>query len=213
MRYGDREDSCKIERTDPMKKVCLLLANGFEAIEASVFTDVIGWNRLEGDGTTNLVTVGVRDLLKCAFNFTVIPEMLISQVDVDEFDALAIPGGCEEAGFYEDAYCDTVLDLIRAFDAKNKIIASVCVGALPVARSGILNGRKATTYNLSGGRRQKQLAAMGAVVIPDQPVVVDGNIITSYNPSTAFEVAFKLLELLTSEENCHHVRKLMGFVK
>lgn len=40
-----------------MKKVLLLLANGFEAVEASVFTDVIGWNKLDGDGTTDLVTL------------------------------------------------------------------------------------------------------------------------------------------------------------
>lgn len=35
-----------------MKKILLLLANGFEAVEASVFTDVLGWNKWEGDGTT-----------------------------------------------------------------------------------------------------------------------------------------------------------------
>ncbi len=87
-----------------MKKVLLLLANGFEAVEASVFTDVIGWNKLEGDGTTELITVGIREELKCTFNFTVTPEMHVSEVNIDEFDALAIPGGFEEAGFYEDAY-------------------------------------------------------------------------------------------------------------
>lgn len=87
------------------------------------------------------------------------------------------------------------------------------MGALPVAKSGVLYGRKATTYNLSGQRRQKQLADMGAVVIPDQPIVTDDNIITSYNPSTAFDVAFKLLERLTSEENCNKVKTLMGFIK
>lgn len=50
---------------DSMKKVCLLLPNGFEAVEASVFTDVIGWNKEEGDGSTDLVTVGTRKELKC----------------------------------------------------------------------------------------------------------------------------------------------------
>lgn len=75
-----------------MKKILLLLANGFEAVEASVFTDVLGWNKLEGDGTTTLVTAGMREKLKCTWNFTVIPEMLLSEVNVDEFDALAIPG-------------------------------------------------------------------------------------------------------------------------
>lgn len=194
-----------------MKKVCLLLANGFEAVEASVFTDVIGWNKLEGDGTTELVTVGLHDQLQCTFNFTVIPEMHVSEIDVDTFDALAIPGGFEEAGFYEDAYSEPFLAIIREFERKGKIIASICVGALPVGKSGILEGREATTYNLGEGRRQKQLSEFGVKLVPDQPIVVDGNIITSYNPSTAFDVAFKLLEMLTSKENGDEVKRLMGF--
>ena len=49
-------------------------------------------------------------------------------------------------------------------------------------------------------------------VINNEPIVIDKNIITSYNPSTAFDVAFKLfLELLTSTENCNNVKHLMGF--
>jgi len=75
-----------------------------------------------------------------------------------------------------------------------------------------LIGRNATTYNLSNcNKRQKQLSEFGANVICDEPIVVDKNIITSYNPSTAFPVAFKLLEVLTSNENCENIKKLMGF--
>lgn len=192
-----------------MKKVLLLLANGFEAVEASVFTDVIGWNKLEGDGTTDLITAGMRENLKCTWNFTVIPEMHISEVNIDEFDALAIPGGFEEAGFYEDAYSEEFLNIIRKFDRARKIISSICVGALPIGKSGVLVGRNATTYNF--GKRQKQLSEFGANVLSDEPIVVDKNIITSYNPSTAFNVAFNLLEILTSKENCGNVKKLMGF--
>lgn len=192
-----------------MKKVLLLLANGFEAAEASVFTDVIGWNKSDGDGTTDLITVGTREKLKCTFNFTVIPEMHINEVNIDEFDALAIPGGFEEAGFYEDAYSEDFLNIIREFDKRGKIIASICVGALPIGKSGVLACRNATTYNF--GKRQKQLSEFGANVLGDEPIVVDKNIITSYNPSTAFGVAFKLLEMLTSKENCDNVKKLMGF--
>lgn len=195
-----------------MKKVCLLLPNGFEAVEASVFTDVIGWNKEEGDGTTELVTVGTRKELKCTWNFTVIPEMVIDDADVNDFDALALPGGFEQAGFYEDAYREDVLAFIREFEKQGKVIASICVGALPLGKSGILQGRKATTYNLNNQLRQKQLAAMGANVIPDQSIVIDNNIITSYNPSTAFEVAFTLLESLTSRENTDNVKRLMGFL-
>lgn len=196
-----------------MKKVLLLLANGFEAVEASVFTDVIGWNKLEGDKTTHLITAGLRDKIKCTWNFTVIPEMNIRDVNINDFDALAIPGGFEEAGFYEDAYDDDFLNLIREFHKADKIIASVCVGALPLGKSGILKGKNATTYNGPGSIRQKQLKEFGANILSDEPMVIDKNIITSYNPSTAFGVAFKLLELLTSKENCDHVKYLMGFQK
>lgn len=194
-----------------MKKVLLLLANGFEAVEASVFTDVMGWNKLEGDGTTDLVTVGLRDKIKCTWNLTVIPEMHISDVNIDEFDALAIPGGYEEAGFYEEAFSRDFLNLIREFDKAGKIIASICVAALPIGKSGVLTNRNATTYNLGDGKRQKQLCEFGANVLANKPIVIDKNIITSYNPSTAFEVAFNLLEMLTSKENCNKVKKLMGF--
>ncbi|RII34194.1 DJ-1/PfpI family protein [Clostridium chromiireducens] len=192
-----------------MKKVLLLLANGFEAVEASVFTDVIGWNKSDGDGTTELITAGIRENLKCTFNFTVIPEMKISEINIHEFDALAIPGGFEEAGFYEDAYSEDFLNIIREFDRAGKIIASICVGALPIGKSGVLVGRNATTYNF--GIRQKQLSEFGVNVHGTEPIVIDNNIITSYNPSTAFDVAFKLLEMLTSKVNCQNVKRLMGF--
>jgi len=195
-----------------MKKVLLLLANGFEAVEASVFTDVIGWNKYEGDGSTDLITVGLRDKLKCTWNFTVIPEMTVDEINLEDFDALAIPGGFEEAGFYQDAYSEEFLNIIREFDKTGKIIASICVGALPVGKSGVLKGRYGTTYNLGEGKRQKQLSEFGVKVLSDEAIVTDDNIITSYNPSTAFDVAFKLLELLTSKENCNNVKKLMGFI-
>lgn len=194
-----------------LKKILLLLADGFEAVEASVFTDVLGWNKLEGDGSTELITAGIKETLKCTWNFTVIPEMLLNEVNVEDFDALVIPGGFEEAGFYEDAFNEKFLNIIREFDKAGKIIASICVGALPIGKSGVLKDRNATTYNLSNGRRQKQLSELGANIIYNEPIVVDKNIITSYNPSTAFGVAFKLLEMLTSKENCNNVKKLMGF--
>ncbi|BFK99133.1 hypothetical protein K070079E91_14840 [Eisenbergiella porci] len=42
-------------------------------------------------------------------------------------------------------------------------------------------------------------------------LVVDGNIITSSCPKTAHEVAFRLLEILTTKEKAHQIREAMGF--
>lgn len=193
-----------------MTKTLLLLANGFEAVEASVFTDVFGWNQLEGDGTTELITVGLHPQLKCTWNFTVTPEFLVSEVNLDDFDALVIPGGFEEAGFYSDAFDARFSKIIRHFNDNNMLIATICVASLALGNSGILKGRKATTYNHPTSIRRRQLANFGANLV-DAPIVVDNNIITSSNPGTAFEVAFLALERLTSKENCHKVRELMGF--
>jgi 4-methyl-5(b-hydroxyethyl)-thiazole monophosphate biosynthesis len=193
-----------------MKKILLLLADGFEAYEASVFTDVLDWNLLEGDGSTRVVTCGLRKQLTCTGHMTVVPELVAAQVAVDEFAALAIPGGYEAYGFYNDAYSEDFLSLIRKFDRAGKYIAAVCVGALPVGKSGVLRGRQGTTYHLRDGYRQKQLAAFGVEVV-DQPIVIDGNIITSSSPATAMDVSYKLLELLTSPENCRQIKHLMGF--
>ncbi|MBW3494664.1 DJ-1/PfpI family protein [Bacillus sp. FDAARGOS_1420] len=193
-----------------MKKVLLLLADGFEAVEASVFTDVLGWNKWEGDGSTEVVTVGLRNKLTCTWNFTVIPEKTVDDIQLDEFDALAIPGGFEEAGFYRDAYSREFLHVIQHFYAQQKPIASICVASLALGKSGILTDKKATTYSHPTSKRKEQLKNFGAIVQNDL-IVQDGNIITSSNPGTAFDVAFLLLEKLTSKKNVKHVKDLMGF--
>jgi 4-methyl-5(b-hydroxyethyl)-thiazole monophosphate biosynthesis len=116
----------------------------------------------------------------------------------------------EAAGFYEDAYSEAFLDIIRQFDAAKKPIAAICVAALPLAKSGVLRGRRATTYHLLEGRRRRELADMGADVA-DTRIARDGNIITSTAPATAINVAFLLLAELTSDQNAGHVRHMMGF--
>ncbi|MFE0505601.1 DJ-1/PfpI family protein [Peribacillus butanolivorans] len=194
-----------------MKKILLLLADGFEAVEASVFTDVLGWNKWEGDGSTEVVTVGLRDKLTCTWNFTVVPEKTVDDIQLDDFDALAIPGGFEEAGFYEDAFNESFLNVIRHFHAKQKPIASICVASLAIGKSGILIDRKATTYDHPTSKRKEQLKNF-CKNVQNERIVQDNNIITSSNPGTAFDVAFLLLEMLTSKENAHHVKDLMGFV-
>ncbi len=191
-----------------MKKVLLLLADGFETFEAGVFIDVIGWNLVDGDRSTELFTCGLNKEIKTSFNQKSIVDFLIDEIDVNSYDALAIPGGFEEYGFYNDAYNEKFLDLIRAFKAENKPIASICVGALPVAKSGVLKGKKGTVYNSTV--RREALKGFGVEVI-DEPIVEDGNIITSWNPATAVNVALLLLERLTTKANADMIRKMMGF--
>jgi 4-methyl-5(b-hydroxyethyl)-thiazole monophosphate biosynthesis len=193
-----------------VKRVLLLLADGVELFEAAAFTDVLGWADTFGSERIECVCAGLHPRLRCTFGPDLIPDVQLDQVRVEDFDALATPGGFETAGFYEDVYAEPFLDIIRAFDRVGKPIAAVCVGALPLARSGVLAGRRATTYKLLGGKRRLQLAEMGAEVI-DAPLVRDGHVITSTGPSTAAAVALALVEALTSPENADKIRELMGF--
>ncbi|MDR0430674.1 MAG: DJ-1/PfpI family protein [Tannerellaceae bacterium] len=163
------------------KKVLVFLAKAFETMEFSVFIDVLGWGRVDYGHNIFVDTCGFTEKVISTFNVPVIVDKTIEEINVDEYDALAIPGGFGEFGFYEEAYNEKFLKLIREFDAKGKIIASICSGAFPLGKSGVLKNR------------------------------VDGNIITSYCPETAPNVAFELLKMLTSEEEMTVIKKAMGF--
>ena len=202
-------------------KVLILALSGFEMLEFSAFADVLGWAKLEGGLDIEYDTAGYSREVRSTFDVPITVDRVLWRrgagvccpvsVCADDYDALAIPGGFEEYGYYEEAYRQDTAGLIRAFHKAGKPIASICVGALVLAHSGILEGRKATTYALSGGHRQKQLAEFGAEVQADKQIVVDGNLITSCGPSTASGVAFRLLEMLTDRESTGRVRTLMGY--
>ena len=187
----------------------MLLANGVEPLEMSAFTDVLGWATILGDKEITLTTVGLRKEIKSTFGLNLIMDKLVSDVDLNMFDALAIPGGFEPSGFYEESLSEPFLEVIRHFANKQKMVASVCVASISLGHAGVLTNQKATTYHQIGGKRKAQLEATGALFV-DQPVVVSSNLmVTSTGPGSAIEVAFKLLEHLTSIENAANVKSKM----
>ncbi len=191
-------------------KLLVFVAKGFETIEFSAFVDVMGWAKTDFDSKVDVITCGMNRKVMSSFNIPILVDKVIDEVSVNEYDALAIPGGFEEFGFYEEAYNEKLMKLIRLFDSQKKWIATVCVGALPVGRSGVLVGRKATTYHLRGAHKQKVLQDFGATIV-NTPIVVDDNIITSYCPQTSYGVALLLLEKLTSHREMTLVKDAMGF--
>ncbi len=186
------------------------MCDGTEMLEAASFYDVLGWSGSAGFEHVEVITAGSNSPIVCTFGMKVIPDILFSEINIEDYDALAIPGGFDEFNFYDDAFSTTVSKLIKCFHELRKPIASICVGALPVANAGILKDKKATTYHLMGGRRRRQLAEYGVNVI-DAMIVSDGNIITSTSPASAPEVALLLLEKLTGTDTANQVRELMGY--
>ena len=194
-------------------KVLLFCCKGFEMMEFAPFYDVLGWAKSEYGYDVEVDTCGfTREVPSAFWNTEIKVDKLISEVNASDYDALAIPGGDHLYGFFEEAYDERFLKLIRDFNDSKRNIASVCVGSLPIGKSGVLAGRKATTYHLSEGYRQKELAEFGVDVV-NEPVVVDGNVVTSYCPQTAPDVAYILLERLIGKEKTDTVRRGMGFIE
>lgn len=179
-------------------------------MEFSPFIDVMGWARNDFGFDIHVDICGFTKTVNSTFGVTINSDILIDNVKVEDYDALVVPGGFEEYDFYKEAYDEKTLELIRTFDQFHKFIASVCVGALPIAKSGVLNNRKATTYHFKDGYRRDELASLGAI-LGDKWLVVDDNIITSSCPKTAVDVAFQLLEMLISKDKAAQVKEAMGY--
>lgn len=87
-------------------------------------------------------------------------------------------------------------ELKRLLDPERQLIGSMCSGSLLLAKLGLLDGRKATTYPT----RVKQLAAMGIEVVADQPFVKQGRIATAAGCLAALDLSRWMIEELTSPE-------------
>jgi 4-methyl-5(b-hydroxyethyl)-thiazole monophosphate biosynthesis len=193
------------------KKVLLFAPQGFEDIELAAFTDIFGWTRVLKEVTSvNLVITAFKRYICSKHNLNIRAHQLIKEINPLDYKALIIPGGFNDAG-YTEVYNQKVLDLIKRVYENKGIIATMCVGSLAAARSGILKGKKATTYSAS--KRHDNLAILkeyGAIPVKDRIVVTD-RIITNRGPDTAIEVAFTLLEMLNGKEDKKRIRRAMMF--
>jgi putative intracellular protease/amidase len=113
----------------------------------------------------------------------------VSEVEVEGYDALVVPGGEWETMIDDEA----VGRLIRSFAEAGRVVAAICAGPIHLAKAGVLAGRAYTT-SLGGNRR----ALFDWARRQEDPVVVDGNLVTAQGP--AFKAfAFVVLERLGAD--------------
>ncbi|CDD34554.1 4-methyl-5(Beta-hydroxyethyl)-thiazole monophosphate synthesis protein [Roseburia sp. CAG:309] len=86
-----------------------------------------------------------------------------------------------------------------------KIVAAICAAPSVLGKCGILEGKKATCYP---GFEDKLI---GAEVV-SEPVVADGNVITSRGLGTSMEFGFELIKKLVSEEKVQEIREQIVFM-
>ncbi|MEK7702391.1 MAG: DJ-1 family glyoxalase III [Nitrospirota bacterium] len=173
------------------KKVLMLLAPGFEEIEAVTVVDILRRAGIEViiGGTIEAPIIGSRGVRLLA-------DRSLDQVKNMTFDMIVLPGGGEGVeNLGKDGRVKQILD-----EAVHKGIFIGAICAAPSLLANALAGRKATSHPCVKSEMQ-------GVVYQEDPVVVDGQFITSRSPATAMEFALALVSQLCGEERVRVIRK------
>ena len=153
-----------------LMRALFLSADGFEDTELFV-----PYYRLKEEG----VAVDVASIRKGGITgkhgYSFEANLAFKDVDPGNYDLLVLPGGKapEKVRINKNA-----LEIVENFFKENKVVASICHGAQTLISAGLVKGRKITGWR----GIQDDLKAAGAEV-PDVEVVVDGNLISSREPS------------------------------
>ncbi len=166
-------------------EVVVLLAEGFEEIEAITIIDTLRRAQVE----TLVAAIGSNLDVRGGHGITVRADCLLREVGQSTPRLVVLPGGGTG-----------VKNIAASADAKHiaaaaKEIAAICAAPSALAEWDMLRGRRATSYP---GFDEK-LRNAGAQFF-EQRVVVDGNLTTSRGPGTALEFSLQLVENLRGSE-------------
>jgi 4-methyl-5(b-hydroxyethyl)-thiazole monophosphate biosynthesis len=178
-----------------MAKVCVLLADGFEEIEAVTIIDVL--RRAD----VSVETLGVAGKkVRGSHGIPIEADRTLGEAKDARWDMVVLPGGMPGSTHLRDD--PRVQALIKDQNRGGGKLAAICAAPMALGAAGVLQGRKATCYP----GIEKELT--GAVVRQDR-VVSDGNIITSRGPGTSIEFALKLVEDLSGASKADALRRGM----
>jgi protease I len=122
------------------------------------------------------------------------PDIAVKNAEASDYTAIAIIGG---RGAVELGKHKEVFDLLKDAYTKDKVIAAICIAPTILANAGLLEGKKATVWN-EDGMQEHVLAEHGAFYV-DEPVVVDGKIVTANGPMAAKEFGKTIAKLLKED--------------
>ena len=181
--------------SDMAKNAVLLLATGFEEIEAISIVDTL--RRAGVEVTIAGLQAGA---IEGAHGIKVVPDTTIGEIEIKKFDAVILPGG--NPGYVNLGKDQRVLDAVKTAFELGKIVAAICAAPAVLAKAGILKGKKATIYP------GMESTLTGAKHINER-VVVDGKLVTSQGPGTALEFGITLVELLVGKQKAQEVKSAL----
>lgn len=173
--------------------VYVMLADGFEEIEALTVVDVLR----RADIETKTVSIGIDRTVTGAHNIPVIADVLICEADLKTADMIVLPGGMPgSVNLYKNTILEKAIDSIVS---RKKWVAAICAAPFILGKRGYLDGKEATCYP----GFEKDLAG---AVIKDEKVVISGNFITSKGPGTALDFALAIVSVLRDKSTANNLR-------
>lgn len=116
-----------------------------------------------------------------------VPDTTLDAVADRAFTLIVLPGGLPGADHLASDL--RLRRMLREAAESGRTVAAICAAPKVLARAGLLEGKRATCF-------PGTLTADAGVRLVDDPVVVDGNVVTSRGPGTAMDFALTLIGLL-----------------
>ena len=155
------------------KNIAMVIANNFEDVEATSPKEY-----LEGKGA-KVTVIGIDgNTVHGKKGATLVPDTTFDQLGadgIDQFDALVIPGGGAPENLRINA---AAVEFAKRFVDSGKLVASICHGPQLLISAGVLKNRTTTSVN----KIRDDVRNAGAHYV-DEPVAVDGNLISSRTPA------------------------------
>jgi transcriptional regulator GlxA family with amidase domain len=169
------------------------LAGPFEVLSRTRLEPGTESRRTEESAPFDVFTVAkTREPVTATGGLVVMPRH--SFADAPHIDLLLVPGGFGTRPVLQDA---ETIDWIRRSAASAERVASVCTGALVLARAGLLDNRRATTHWGSFGL----LASLGHNITVDREArFVDDGVLTSAGVASGMDLAFHVVETFFGKE-------------
>jgi protease I len=168
------------------KKIAILATHGFEQSELEVPRDRLK----EAGATVDVVSPEsgqIKGWDKTDWGRPVQVDRKLDDVSVNDYDAIVLPGGQINPDLLR--INDKALEFIRAFFDQKKIVAAVCHAPWLLIETGIIKGRRATSYHSI-----KTDVINAGAKWEDSKVVVDQGVITSRNPGDLEAFSAKIIE-------------------
>ncbi|ABQ25653.1 type 1 glutamine amidotransferase domain-containing protein [Geotalea uraniireducens] len=151
-------------------KALIISADNFEDSEL-----LVPYYRLKEAGMAVDVASMKSGSIRGKHDYEVAVAKTLDEINPDDYAILILPGGKAPEKIRKET---KALEIARSFFAHNKPVAAICHGPQTLISAGLVKGRHATCYRSVAG----ELKDAGALY-EDREVVVDGNLVTSREPS------------------------------